>query len=169
MPLEQFWVDIADCETGSDWTNPGRYSGGLGIFIGSWDGWGGREFAPTPAEASPGQQITVANRISTQGWTRPDGKYVRPVGFGGWGCSKVVGAPQLLTFTPESVLAHPFSWSQRGEVVRDLQAILGLPRDGVYGRQTWVVHVRHLEWRQLPRDLAPANPPEVAVAILSTR
>ncbi len=168
MALEQFWVDIADCETGSDWTNAGRYSGGLGIFISSWEGWGGRDFAPTPAEASPDQQITVANRISTQGWTRPDGKYVRPVGFGGWGCSKVVGAPQLLTFTPESVIAQPFSWSQRGEAVRDLQAILGLSRDGVYGRQTWVVHVRALEWRQLPRSLAPANPPDVALAILST-
>jgi peptidoglycan/LPS O-acetylase OafA/YrhL len=169
MPLEQFWEAIANCETGGDWTNSGRYAGGLGIFLGSWEAWGGREFAVTPAEASRDQQIVVANRISTQGWSRPDGKYVRPVGFGGWGCTTTVGLPDLLTFTPESVIAQPFSWSQRGEVVRDLQAILGLPRDGVYGRQTWAVHVRHLEFRHLPRMLAPANPPDVAVAILSTR
>jgi hypothetical protein len=169
MPLDQFWREIADCETGGDWTNSGRYAGGLGIFIGSWEAWGGSEFAATPAEASHDQQIVVANRISTQGWSRPDGRYVRPVGFGGWGCTKNVGAPELLTYTPESVIAQPFSWSQRGEVVRDLQAILGLPRDGVYGRQTWLVHTRHLDSHHLPRTLAPPNPPEIAVAILSTR
>ena len=69
-----------------------------------------------------------------------------------------MGAPQLLTFVPASVIAQPFRWRQRGELVRDLQAILGLPRDGVYGRQTWETHVRHLEARQLPRTLAPATP-----------
>jgi hypothetical protein len=169
MPLDRFWQDIADCETGGDWTNSGRYSGGLGIYITSWEGWGGREFAPTPAEASQQQQITVANRISTQGWSRPDGRYVRPVGFGGWGCVKTVGSPVLLTYTAESVIAQTFSWSQHGELVRDLQAILGLSRDGSYGRQTWLVHVRYLESRQLPRTLAPANPPNIAAAILATR
>jgi acetolactate synthase-1/2/3 large subunit len=77
--------------------------------------------------------------------------------------------PELLTFEPSSVLAQSFAWLQRGEVVRDLQAILGLARDGVYGRQTWLTHVKHLDARQLPRALAPPNPPEVAVAILSAR
>jgi len=168
MPLDRFWEAIADCETGSEWTNPGRYAGGLGIYIESWKGWGGREFAAAASEASPEQQIVVANRISTQGWTRPDGKYVRPVGFGGWGCTKVVGRPDLLTYTPDTVIAQPFAWGQRGEVVRDLQAILGLTRDGVYGPQTWTRHVRHLESLQLPRSLAPLNPAGAAAVILPT-
>jgi peptidoglycan/LPS O-acetylase OafA/YrhL len=169
MPLDQFWDDIAECESGGKWTNPGKYSGGLGIYVGSWEAWGGREFAASPAEAAPKQQVIVANRISTQGWARPDGKYVRPVGFGGWGCVRTVGMPALLTYTPESVLGQHFSWSQHGEPVRDLQAILGLPRDGVYGRQTWVLHIKRLEALQLPRALAPANPPDAAAAILATR
>ena len=169
MPLNRFWDAVARCETGSNWQHPGRYSGGLGIYIQTWEGWGGREFAPTPAAAAPHEQIEVANRISTQGWTRPDKTYVRPVGFAGWGCvRKVVGMPELLTFEPGSVIAQPFAWQQRGEVVRDLQAILGLPRDGLYGRQTWATHVRHLESQQLPRHLAPRNPPEFAVAMLTT-
>lgn len=168
MPLDSFWQAMASCETGSDWKNAGRYAGGLGIYITSWEGWGGREFAATPAEATPAEQIIVANRISTQGWMRPDHRYVKPVGFGGWGCMDTVGQPQLLTYEPASVLAHPFTWHQRGEAVRDLQAILGLPRDGVYGKQTWLVHVRHLESRDLSRALAPAGPPDAA-AVLSTR
>jgi hypothetical protein len=168
MPLDRFWEAIADCETGSDWTNPGRWAGGLGIYIDSWKGWGGREFAASPSEASPAEQIVVANRISTQGWMRPDGKYVRPVGFGGWGCTKVVGTPDLLTYSPETVVAQPFAWGQRGEAVRDLQAILGVTRDGVYGRKTWMLHVRHLESQQLPRSLAPPGPAGAAAGILPT-
>ena len=168
MPLNRFWDAVARCETGGNWKNPGRYAGGLGIYVQTWEGWGGRDFAPTPDEAAPHEQIEVANRISTQGWTRPDQKYIRPVGFAGWGCvRKVVGMPDLLTFEPGSVVTQPFTWQQRGELVRDLQAILGLPRDGVYGRQTWATHVRHLEAQQLPRHLAPLNPPESAVAMLT--
>jgi peptidoglycan/LPS O-acetylase OafA/YrhL len=166
-PLDRYWEAIARCETGGDWKNGGRYAGGLGIFIQTWEGWGGREFAPTPDAAAPHEQIIVANRISTQGWTRSDNTFVRPVGFGGWGCVKKVGAPELLTFEPASVIAQPFSWRQRGELVRDLQAILGLPRDGVYGRQTWETHIRHLEARQLPRTLAPATPSPGAATMLT--
>jgi hypothetical protein len=169
MPLERYWEAIARCETGGDWKNGGRYAGGLGIFIQSWEAWGGRQFAPTPDAAAPHEQIIVANRISTQGWMRPDNKFVRPVGFGGWGCVKKVGAPELLTFEPASVIVQPFSWRQRGELVRDLQAILGLPRDGVYGRQTWETHVRHLEARQLPRTLAPATPSHNAAPMLTLK
>jgi hypothetical protein len=167
MPLDRFWDAVARCETGGDWKNPGRYAGGLGIYIQSWTGWGGREFAPAPDAAAPHEQIIVANRISTQGWTRPDNKYVAPVGFSGWGCIRKMGPPELLTFHPESVIAQPFTWKQRGEVVRDLQAILDLPRDGVYGPRTWESHVSYLKARQLPRTLAPVTPSHVAPAMLT--
>jgi len=78
-----------------------------------------------------------------------------------------VGSPELQTFEPASVIAQPFRWRQRGELVRDLQAILGLPRDGVYGRQTWETHVRHLAILQLPRTLAPATPSHDAATMLT--
>jgi hypothetical protein len=157
--LDSFWHEMADCETGSNWQDAGEYSGGLGIYIGTWKAFGGLEFAPRPAEATPEQQIIVANRIATNGWTRPDGKVVKAVGFSGWGCLRVVGRPELLLFTPESILAQAFHWKQRGQVVKDLQAILGLPRDGEYGRTTSELHIKLLEERGLPLTLA-ARPPK---------
>jgi hypothetical protein len=70
-----------------------RFSGGVGFYNGTWDAWGGREFAPLAGQATRDQQIEVANRIATQGWIRPDGGYVAPVGYSGWGCTRSVGYP----------------------------------------------------------------------------
>ena len=39
------WDELADCETGGDWHNGGDYGGGLGIYVGTWHMYGGREFA----------------------------------------------------------------------------------------------------------------------------
>jgi peptidoglycan/LPS O-acetylase OafA/YrhL len=154
MPLDAFWLAMARCETGTNWQNSGRFSGGLGIYLGSWKAWGGFDFAPTPAEATPEQQILVANRISTQGWIRPDGSVQQPVGFSGWGCLRVTGAPALLVFTPDSVLAQPFHLFEHGQVVRDLQALLGLPRDGIYGKLTGARHLALLKEKGLPVQFA---------------
>jgi hypothetical protein len=93
----KFWFRLAYCETHADWQNPGRFAGGLGIYIGTWRQWGGRDFAPTPAEASIAEQIIVANRISTQGYRRPDGKLVEPVWFTGWGALPCAGRPELVS------------------------------------------------------------------------
>jgi hypothetical protein len=92
----KFWFRLAYCETHADWDNPGRFAGGLGIYVGTWRQWGGRDFAPTPAEASIAEQIIVANRISTQGYRRPDGKLVEPVWFTGWGALPCAGRPELV-------------------------------------------------------------------------
>ena len=157
--LDGFWYEMADCETGRNWQDGGEYSGGLGIYIGTWKAFGGLEFAPRPAEATPEQQIIVANRVATQGWTKPDGKVVKAVGFSGWGCLRVVGRPELMLFTAESVLQQQFQWKQRGQVVKDLQLMLGLPRDGEYGRTTSEKHLKLLEEHGLPLTLA-ARPPK---------
>jgi hypothetical protein len=154
MAPESFWQSMARCETGNNWQNGGEYAGGLGIYVGTWGQWGGREFAPAPDQATPAQQIIVANRVSTQGWMRPDGRFERPVGFSGWGCLKTVGRPRLMMFTAESLFAQRFRWQQRGQAVRDLQAILGVPVDGVYQGATAVRHRDILEQRGLPLDLA---------------
>lgn len=157
--LDSFWYEMADCETGRNWQDGGEYSGGLGIYIGTWKAFGGLEFAPRPAEATPEQQIIVANRVATHGWTKPDGKVVKAVGFSGWGCLRVVGRPELMLFTEVSVLEQQFEWKQRGQVVKDLQLLLGLPRDGEYGRTTSEKHLKLLEERGLPLTLA-ARPPK---------
>ena len=72
------WDELADCETGGDWHNGGDYGGGLGIYIGTWRMYGGREFAARPQWASKAQQIAVAERIARDG-------------YGGWGCAHKLG------------------------------------------------------------------------------
>jgi len=158
MAPDSFWQTMARCETGNNWQNSGEYAGGLGIYVGTWRQWGGREFAPTPDAATPAQQIIVANRVSTQGWQRPDGRFEPPVGFSGWGCLKTIGRPTLMMFTHESLLAQRFRWLQRGQTVRDLQLLLGLPVDGVYRDRTALRHREILEQRGLPMSLAASAP-----------
>lgn len=105
-----YWVRVAKCETRGNWHNGGRWSGGLGIYnqarfthpnSGTWERWGGEQFALKPEKASPLQQIVVANRIAMFGWRvtyRDWGpiserviqkvQYKQPAGFNGWGCIK---------------------------------------------------------------------------------
>jgi hypothetical protein len=68
------WDELARCENGGDWTVVDKYGGGLGIYIGTWHGFGGGEFASNPGYATKEQQIIVAERI-----------YARH-GLSGWGC-----------------------------------------------------------------------------------
>lgn len=76
---ERTWDELARCENGGDWTVVDRYGGGLGIYIGTWQGFGGEEFASNPGYATKEQQIIVAERI-----------YARH-GFDGWGCAHNLG------------------------------------------------------------------------------
>lgn len=92
MPAE-YWDLVAVCESSVDGVNPnwrdrGNWAGGLGIARGTWNRWGGRQFAPTPDKATREQQIEVANRISVLGFVYKNGYYKWPVGFYGWGCIK---------------------------------------------------------------------------------
>jgi hypothetical protein len=69
------WDGIAQCETGGNWSMRGsRYSGGLGFYNGTWDGFGGREFASNAGLASREEQIIVAERVHARH------------GLSGWGC-----------------------------------------------------------------------------------
>lgn len=93
VPPDEYWDRMAYCETGGNWKMTGsRYSGGVGFYNGTWDAWGGREFAPLAGQATREQQIIVANRVATQGYHGPRG-YVAPVGYSGWGCVKKIGYP----------------------------------------------------------------------------
>lgn len=152
---DSFWDDIARCESRNNWIDGGQFSGGLGIYVGSWRGWGGLEFASTPDAATREQQIIVANRISTQGWRRPDGSFIAPVGFSGWGCGKLIDAPHLVRYDPDSVLLQRFTWQQSDVTVSELQLFLRLPTSGTYNQETWQRHLQVLASRRLPRHLAP--------------
>ena len=79
---DSFWDRMAQCETGGNWSMVGsRYSGGLGFYNGTWDSFGGREFAARAGQATREQQIVVANRVANA------------VGLSGWGCLSHVGRP----------------------------------------------------------------------------
>ncbi|MGZ6005068.1 MAG: transglycosylase family protein [Candidatus Saccharimonadales bacterium] len=69
------WDGIARCETGGNWSMQGpSYSGGLGFYNGTWNGFGGQEFAPNAGQASREEQIVVAERVYAK------------FGLSGWGC-----------------------------------------------------------------------------------
>lgn len=112
-PTIDYWDKVAQCETANNWKNGGTWAGGLGIYtkgkfgtssMGTWEYYGGEEFAPTPDKATKEEQIKVANRIAVLGyrtvvqrdpeWAKRAGvpaTYVyhkKPVGFSGWGCVK---------------------------------------------------------------------------------
>lgn len=122
VPKETYWDRVAHCETRGDWKNGGQWAGGLGIYTkgrfthkdlqsggaGTWEYWGGEEYAPSPDKASKNMQMAVANRIAVVGYKTtlhlPVGangrimtfKYhKKPVGFNGWGCIKnTIGKPK---------------------------------------------------------------------------
>ncbi|HEY9130868.1 MAG TPA: acyltransferase family protein [Dyella sp.] len=157
---DDYWRKLAHCETDTNWQQPGRRSGGLGIVQEDWIAWGGTAFAPIPAQASPAQQIDVANRISTQGWTSTNGDFVRPVGFTRWRCVAAVGYPPSnapYMYTRESVLLQDFHLGERGAVVRDLQRILGVTPDGIYNKKTRKKHLAYLRQNELPESRAGTN------------
>jgi len=152
--LDEYWEALAQCEAGGDWHAAGDFSGGLAIDDESWQVFGGAQFAATAAEATRAQQITVANRISTQGSSN-DITLVEPVGFGGWRCAAAIGDARLIHHEPDSIVIQTFAFGHSGAVVRDLQLILGLPGDGVYGSETWLAHVQYLRKNGLSPALAP--------------
>ncbi len=154
---DNYWRKMALCETDANWKNAGRHSGGLGISVDDWKTWGGDEFAATPAEATPEQQIEIANRMSTQGWTNAAGTLVKPIGFVRWRCVAALGRPHSATpntYTRESVLAQTFHLGERGDVVRDLQLILGENPDGIYTMKLRKKHLVYLKQNGLPETLA---------------
>lgn len=65
------------CEEGGNWqAEGGSFSGGLGITRSNWAAYGGLQYAPDGATATPDEQIMVAQRIQydppdqdgCQGW-----------------------------------------------------------------------------------------------------
>jgi hypothetical protein len=58
------WSKVNKCEEGGDWHVRGsQYSGGLGISNYNWDHYRPRDFPANAADATPAEQIVVAERI----------------------------------------------------------------------------------------------------------
>lgn len=77
---DPMWDRIAQCESGGNWSVvDSEYSGGLGIYNGTWDAFGGRDFASNAGLATREEQIIVAERIKAG------------VGISGWGCAHILG------------------------------------------------------------------------------
>jgi hypothetical protein len=80
------WDQLAQCETGGNWSaNTGNgFGGGLQFMhqrsYSTWLSFGGEEFAPHPWQASREQQIDIAERVLASS------------GYGAWpGCSRKFG------------------------------------------------------------------------------
>jgi hypothetical protein len=191
---DHFWDKLAVCETNSDWQNSGQWAGGLGIYtkssfpkssMGTWERYGGEEFASSPHGATREEQIIVANRISVSGykivvnrdpdWARRKGVPVtylwdqEPVGFGGWGCykSKSTGKyrmakPQKFYYENyEDVALFSFRFNEKSKGVHDLQMILGVRVDSHYGPKTREAHISYLKKNNLPRGGVPGIPAKI--------
>ncbi|QHN28968.1 transglycosylase family protein [Gordonia pseudamarae] len=65
------WNKVAEYESGGDWAiNTGNgYYGGLQFTPSTWKAFGGHKYAPSADQASPAEQMEVANTtLKTQGW-----------------------------------------------------------------------------------------------------
>jgi hypothetical protein len=192
LPTNEFWDKLAWCETHQDWQNGGQWAGGLGIYtkgeffsenMGTWERWGGEEFAPSPDKATREQQIEIANRVAILGWskemTRTPEQAERmgvpinwtwdrpPSGFHGWGalhCAtnspiKAPKAPPVFYYDDLSVvIGMSFVMDQTGVEVHDLQGIVGAKQDGKYGPITRRLHLQHLEKNSLSTAGVPELP-----------
>lgn len=62
------WSHVNQCEESGNWhANGALYSGGLGIARANWVHFGGLQFAPYGAAATPEQQVVIAKRIEASG------------------------------------------------------------------------------------------------------
>lgn len=73
--LPKIWWAIGMCETGLNWKHhTSSYQGAFGFYYGSWDAFRPKNYPSEAYNATPQQQLYVAQRI-----------YAR-YGFTGWGC-----------------------------------------------------------------------------------
>jgi resuscitation-promoting factor RpfB len=86
IPDGQVWDRLAQCEATGNWSiNTGNgYYGGLQFNKGTWDAYGGQQYAEYPHQASREQQIAIATKL------RDDRG-----GYGAWpSCSRKLGLPR---------------------------------------------------------------------------
>ena len=83
---DAYYLHLARCETNSNWSHSTKsYTGGLGIYRGTWQRWSDSTSAKGK---TPAQQVKVADAIAFKSHINPDGTKVWRVGPWGWGCVK---------------------------------------------------------------------------------
>ena len=83
---DAYYDGLARCEPGGNWKHSTRsYTGGLGIYRGTWQRWSDSSSAKGK---TPAQQVKVADAIAFKSHINPDGTKVWRVGPWGWGCLK---------------------------------------------------------------------------------
>lgn len=90
------WDNVAYCESTWRWdiNNGNGFHGGVQFHPNTWNAYGGGEYASSAWQATPEQQISVAERVAYYGWTRPDGSTVPPQGPRAWPrCGRYLAAP----------------------------------------------------------------------------
>ena len=95
---DAYYDQLATCETGGNWAHSTKsYTGGLGIYRGTWRNWSDSRSA---TGKTPAQQVKVADAIAFKSHINPDGRKVWRVGPWGWGCLK--GQKHLQAFICQS-------------------------------------------------------------------
>jgi hypothetical protein len=58
------WAELAQCESGGNWASTkGMFEGGLQFANGTWLAYGGGAYAQHAYDASPSQQIAIAEKV----------------------------------------------------------------------------------------------------------
>jgi LysM repeat protein len=113
------WDAVAQCESSSNWAdNTGNgYYGGLQFSSSTWEGFGGTAYAPRADEATPSEQMAIADKVvAAQGW-------------GAWPvCSRVAGVtgvPTATDVTPPSSSSSGSSSSSSASAPTFVPAVKG--------------------------------------------
>jgi len=126
IATDQYWDAMARCETNTRWHRDTKWGGGLGIYLKTWKVFGGLEFAPRAGLASRLDQIEVANRIATLGYTSPSGYHYKPIGYHAWGCALRLTPPTLIWHRTEALLAEAVGNALTADHAVELRAALGV-------------------------------------------
>ena len=105
VPDISYVLDRAQCETGINWRNGGRYSGALGIYRGTWQRWGGHEqFGVYDAfDGTRDQQILVWYRVHYTGYSSSQKGFQPSAGPLINNCSEYAGEIKWVTVAEDTL------------------------------------------------------------------
>lgn len=79
--------------------------------------------------------------------------------------SSTLKAPNPRTYAALIALTAKYRWSERSAAVKQLQSVLKVVQDGVYGPQTRKAHINALKWLGAPAADVPTPPAGTAPSV----